>query len=700
MPSVKTKFSAGIADPAGSPGPEFLEDSLNWFWHDGTLKKRMGMEPRTALTLKRTQTGVRMGARTSGTIAASAGPHAFVAGDSTILIGGDNTFNRVDLYVEDMPCDPNAFTDLEWGTVQFSLGSSSWGTIRSDAYRARGVVCSGGAGSAFPVWPAVGVAASATTTSGTFSLSFQPPSTWAKDTIGGQNKYWIEITCGGVGDVLDIGVAPASLDLVYVYEEENRVLSLTKCLDRNGAAHEFAVALYGDDGDQLKFFHNGTELTASDGLVPVTGAPVFSVDTVVRAEYHGATDRIIGHISGLGWFYYILDDANVYTLTADGSGDGYPATGVDGGFMAGMPEAKGFAVHDSRLFAWTGQELRWSGSGPYLDIWANRNIIFVDDGLGPITGAAVFQGSLILFKRRAIYAVQANGRNDGDGYDAVPLSNNIGAVGGICRAGDALFFVGEDGFYVFDGQKAQKINNMVDPRFISGELGVNWAKSVGVYYSPLNQLRFFFPRHSSNIMDAAVYISASSLVTAGERMEGIGVYPQGRGTFENTEYGFQATAICADYTGTKPVILLGDRYGMIHEMDVGDCDNGTSIAAELTQVIQNYAGNELLMAGPVFFFQDGTAFNGAVTVKLILDGDETKLKTVNAYSYAHGMSREVADFAWNGTMRHGNPGASKRLNFATRCHGYALRVMHSSNGTPELNGSSIEITPLGNRGHG
>ena len=111
MPQIKTKFSAGVTDSAGAPSPEFAESSLNWFWFDGTLKKRLGMVPVRALPgMKRTQTGVYHGTIGSATsIAAATATHNFETSPTHILVGSSSPFNRVEIEGEEWPFSPTVY---------------------------------------------------------------------------------------------------------------------------------------------------------------------------------------------------------------------------------------------------------------------------------------------------------------------------------------------------------------------------------------------------------------------------------------------------------------------------------------------------------------------------------------------------------------------------------------------------------------
>ena len=413
---------------------------------------------------------------------------------------------------------------------------------------------------------------------------------------------------------------------------------------------------------------------------------------------------MVGYISNFGWFYLIPGDGNVYNLAADPIGTDTPFQGLKGGLAGAIPEADGLIIADSRIFSWKDQTLRWSAYGPYIDVWANASTIFVDDGLGPITGAAVVGGSIILFKRKAIYAVQQNGKDVSEvDYDTLALSNNIGAVGGICGAGDEVFFVGESGYYHFNGKSAEKLTTKIDEKFLAGVLGINFAKAQAVFYAPLGQMRIFYPVESENLLDGAVYVNASESVTPGDD-DGDGnafsVWPQGRVlSTQPGEYGFQGSAVCCDSTGIRPRILLGDRYGFVWEMDSGYYDGGKPVVADITQSQQNYAGNSKVLAGPTYVSQNGQMTDNSMEITLIPNGQAQQGKAITCYPYERGMSRGHASVTSNSAnAKPSQAGVTKRLNHAVRCHSFAVRLVDDVAGMREITGISVEVIPVGDRG--
>lgn len=717
MPQVRFGLLAGLADSIGRHGPEFVQKSLNWYAHSSTLKKRAGSTPVRAIAAQETTSGVYVawttGADPTAVTASGSLPLAATVSSTAVFIGHTTTFNRfkmaglpdVDL---DLVGDLGSLTTYPltnacafyyrvgatW--VRFYPGNAFFGGY--DSTNDLSVIA--------PWWTfgsggGIGVACPAQTQ---LECMFEPPSAWTTATFNGQTKYWIKVV------IPKAMSAAATISSASVCTTENRILNILTWQDRAGTPHDLVVSMYGDDGKLLVFTLDGTVLSQSVDLQPDGNSAVYSAETKVITAYHGATDRVVGYIQNAGWFYLIPGDGNVYNLPADSIGTNTPYQSVFGGLRSALPDAEHMVVADSRIFSATDQTLSWSSPGADIDVWPNRNQIYIDDGLGPITGVAVVQGSTIIFKRRAIYAVQANGQNDGDGYDAMPLSNNVGAIGGLCGAGDQLFFVGEDGFYRFDGKQAVRLNNKIDPEFLNGEIGMDFRRTKSVFYSPLGQVRFFFPFESANILDRAIYVDAAAAVTPGEEEDSaFGVWPQGRSgtsaggelgyTDGNPEYGFQGTAVCADFTQARPRILLGDRYGFVWEMDSGYAEAGYQVVADLTQSEQNFAGSNVVLAGPVFLSQNGQATTTALDVTLIPNGQQAQGKSVTALPYSNGMSRAWTTYANpQATNKPSEAGVTKRLNQNVRCHSFSVRLLDDVAGVREVTGVSIGIISYGDRG--
>ena len=106
-----------------------------------------------------------------------------------------------------------------------------------------------------------------------------------------------------------------------------------------------------------------------------------------------------------------------------------------------------------------------------------------------ITGLAAFQGVLVIFKYNSIWILTGNSS------DTFSLSKVVPGIGcrshhSIVDAGEALYFLGEDGFYVFDGAMARKVSGATTADPVGPIIrDRNYARDefcVGIY-DPYNQ---------------------------------------------------------------------------------------------------------------------------------------------------------------------------------------------------------------------
>ncbi len=412
-----------------------------------------------------------------------------------------------------------------------------------------------------------------------------PDVTWAKKTIDGQNMYFLMVDLGS-------GIASATLtsdiegtSTRATYAEE-RVQSICAFRQFNGARHLLQVNLKATR-DGMRFIMDGTELTTSDGLTPYTNAKVFSDTQVVTTLYHRSSDRVIGCIENFGLFYLIPTEGIVYPLVPDSVGADTPYQGLIGGLRSSVPAGSGMVIYDDRVFTWSGSVLYYSAPGPYADIWANDWEIPLGDGGGPIIAAAVVGGVLAVFKRNSVFVVQASG--DVDSYGAFQLPSTVGCVSprGLWSTDNSAYFAAEDGIYQFNGAELVKLSERIDAFYAGMQQGV-MENSMAVYSTANDEFRLFYPAAGDpvGVCRHALYMS-----TRGDQ---VGFWPQGPASDE--DFGFMATAVAVDQTQPYEVVLLGDRYGSLWEMDVGRTDIGDNITAEIVSARVNVGTSNKALA--------------------------------------------------------------------------------------------------------
>ena len=711
MPALKFKLLGGLGNQVGRDGLEYCSSTLNWYAHQGALKKRKGMSVIGTVPASETTSGVYFARSVNAAVPGSVVAYGSLpltlptgAKEDTVWIGADSPFSR--FRIAGAPGTdstlPSVFHVNQYSItdgIHFRYGSAPANDlfpamIHVGAYDTATDIAIIG-----PWFPLSGSASgtAVATLSDQLECAFEPPSDWATSTVGGQTKYWVSI------QLPIIITAGSTITSGGVCLTENRVMNVLSFTDRSETPHLFTASMYSNDGKQLRFTMDGTTLSQSVDLQPDGNSRVFGPSQMVFSAYHGASDRVIGYIQDYGWFYAIPGVPSVFSLPADDLGTDTEFVNIKGGLRSFLPESNGILIADTRIFAWKDQTISWSAPGALVDVWPNASEIFLDDGYGPITGAAFMNGSILFFKRRAIYSVQLNGNDTADTeYDAVPISTNVGCVGGLCPAGDSLFFVGEDGLYRFNGRVAAKLTSKFDEEFLTGKIGMDFSKTKAAYYSPLGQVRFFFPFESSDILDRALYVNTAGVVVQTEDGTDDSVFsawPQGRVSTTSGEYGFQATAVCADYSTARPRNLIGDRFGFIHELDSGYGDGGYQVVAELTQSEQNYAGTGQALVGPVFLSQSGRATQNSVSVGIVPNNQQTEAKLISAQPFERGMARDYTIYASpTATCKITPGGVTKRLNAMIRAHSFGVYVLDNSIGLREINGFSVDIVPVGNRG--
>lgn len=395
---------------------------------------------------------------------------------------------------------------------------------------------------------------------------------WEAKTIDGVNAYFlfVEMPDGYLGAVGSEAVVDPSLTRATFAEE--RVQSICAFRQFNGARHVMQVNLK-STLDGMRFILDGTELTTSDGLTPYTNAKAFTKTQTVTTLYHRSSDRVIGCIENFGLFYNIPTESVVYPLVPDSVGAATPYQGLIGGLRSSVPAGSGMVIYDDRLFTWSGSVLYYSAPGPYADIWANDWEIPLGDGGGPIIAACVVGGVLAVFKRNSVFVVQASG--DVDSYGAFQLPSTVGCVSprGLWSTDNSAYFAAEDGVYQFNGAELVKLSERIDAFYAGMQQGV-MENSMAAYSTANDEFRLFYPAAGDppGVCRHALYMS-----TRGDQ---VGFWPQGPA--DAAGYGFMATAVAVDQTQPYEVVLLGDRYGSLWEMDVGRKDGAEVITAEIT----------------------------------------------------------------------------------------------------------------------
>lgn len=591
------RMLAGLNTSPLDAGPDHCADCLNIHSSSGVLDGRKGQKAIQAIAGKQFVPYMGWASGVSEPGAVSNVSIANGGGPKTLYVGYSATFNRV--YVEgtidnkDIDgggtlikmheqmtfeyYDGETFTEIPGGVG--NLFTASWSNSV--------------AGGIIAPFYAVRSSATGTRTGELFDGVFVPPSDWALLTIGGQNLYWIRIR--GVANTAAITAAAATS---FVQTTENRILHVNVFRDRRGTKHTFIAYAFGDGGRELRFMCDGVVMTQSEGLQPNgaevagTGARMFGKKTRVTSAYHAATDRVIGHVEGLGWFYFIANGQyklpstsakthEIYALTPSATGVGTPYASVVEGLRSSIPPGVIMTLHEGRIFIAIGQRIYWSAPGPYADIWLNTSEEVLGDSGGNITGIVSVGGVLAVFKRNSIWTGQYAGTSDSpEAYEFYQIPGNVGCVAprSIAMDGNRARFAGEDGFYAFDGQTVEKFSGAIDGLLGDRTFTSSLEDAMAVFHSPTNQYRLFYKSSSeSDAFDSALYCDLSGHImrVRGKETREVSWWKQGK--YATTDYGFQATYVCTDNTADQNLMIIGDRYGVVWRADIGHYDGGTVI---------------------------------------------------------------------------------------------------------------------------
>lgn len=206
----------------------------------------------------------------------------------------------------------------------------------------------------------------------------------------------------------------------------------------------------------------------------------------------------------------------------------------------------------------------------YPETWPVDCFFKVGEGDGDvITAMCSYQGLLTIFKRRSIWHLHGGTKDEFVKYGLRKMHDGVGCVGpnAVAFHGGRLYFVGDYGVYVWDGDQA------------------------------LNLTEDFIPNLWSNLNREYLHLAA---VTVWRERLWVAV-PEGSAQYNNLVLmgaldsetgrvkawwpwrGINASVFCAYDPGTGPKLYAGGSDdGYVREQDVGTSDDGTAIVAYWT----------------------------------------------------------------------------------------------------------------------
>jgi hypothetical protein len=206
---------------------------------------------------------------------------------------------------------------------------------------------------------------------------------------------------------------------------------------------------------------------------------------IVVASAHGAcmaqwgdTLYIATGIDGNGGYAWKTTDTYATALTASGTSPNAWQATPDGSRK--MPTAEHLIVHANKLFAAHTNEVsvdypnrvRWSLENT-PENWDENDYIDINGGGTGITGMAVVNGQLVVFKPSAVYTILGY---DSDTFQVVELTNRIGCLDhhAIAQAEDGVYWYSHNqGLFYYNGSSLQDVFANLRPA-----LELNYINSI------------------------------------------------------------------------------------------------------------------------------------------------------------------------------------------------------------------------------
>ncbi len=693
-------LTRGLKTSLVKASPEHCVDALNCFDRNGDLISRLGMVPHSDpdYTTGSNPHGAGFGDSDAHAHIETAGESVALADDIYWYVCGSTAFNRVAITGITSSASSLQRTMTDGLTVKYWDGSA-WATCNAKINHATNYDSSN---DTFSPAPFTQNGAAGPPVSGHICIIvMDPPDDWTSRTLGGVTGYYLRVE-GYVVDELtdstfDITAASSDGGVSVIQTVENRTLHINTWLDRAGARHELVVRWLVGASD-ARWWLDDVELTIGDSLSFGTGA-LWNEQTRVDSFYHPATDKLIGRVTGVGWFYLTPSQSRVDLFTADDQ-PGRPYQSLPEGLRSAIPPGNVCTMFDGRLWAFDGLQATWSAPDVFPDVWPNQFEQFLQEGEGPVTAAVAFKSFMAVFCTTAVFRVTPTG---GDGYLFEKMTGDIGCIGprAACVIGDYAAFLSGDGVYTFDGTTVECISRAIDELFHDSPVTGRREDAWLLFHQPYNHLRLFYPSlHEVSVYDAAFYADADGYVSrvSGESVNELAWWPQGK--YARTDYGFNASCFHVDLTGAVPVMLLGDRYGVVWQMDMGAYDGGSPVYSKAQGIPVNVDTSQQVIVTRV---DVSLRNNGdqAITIRVVPDqrSDEAEDYDDSVYVAASLELVDATTVVDSTSLVLDNDGIIlMECPFATRCRAFSVGFVHEEAGQVQFLGFDVKVNRAGNRG--
>lgn len=194
--------------------------------------------------------------------------------------------------------------------------------------------------------------------------------------------------------------------------------------------------------------------------------------------------------------------------------------------------------------------------------WPSDYIIQVKQGDGDgITCLRPFMGELTIFKRRSIHSLRGTSPDD---FRLDELDSKIGCVGpkAACLVGSKIFFVSDEGIYIYNGMTAKNISNDLIPELWGGVNKTYLHKAAATYWN--GQVWFSVPYGDSTVNNMVIVYCLTG---------------DGGGVFWPMD-SINADTFSVFNDGTSLKLYTGDAVaGYVNQQDIGSSDFGGNIEA-------------------------------------------------------------------------------------------------------------------------
>ena len=175
------------------------------------------------------------------------------------------------------------------------------------------------------------------------------------------------------------------------------------------------------------------------------------------------------------------------------------ASGLFSDLSADAPKAKYISV--VRDFVMTGftddttdgkkpYRVRWSGIGDATS-WAISAATQADyqdiDDMGDVTGLVGGEYATILMEKGIVRATYIGSPLIFQ-FDKVETQRGCKVAGSVCNVGHSVFYLADDGFYMFDGERSRPIGAEKVNRFFLEDWNGEYAKNMSASADPLRQI--------------------------------------------------------------------------------------------------------------------------------------------------------------------------------------------------------------------